>query len=108
VTCFQPSLRHVFAVGALSNTYASYFRLGETSFSYRVNFNWQPVAALARRVLTGGTPFRVQPCFREAMVYQIPEATKTTAQAPVNRMRNGEGSMNHATMAAAPDNAPQR
>jgi len=63
----------------------------------------------------GGSEFRLQGfgldtanprqlCFRETRVYQIPEANKTTEQAPVNRMRNGEGNIRHATIAPPPDN----
>ena len=47
-------------------------------------------------------------CLREASVYQIPEANKTMAQAPVKRMRKDDGNMNHATTAAAAESPPQR
>lgn len=53
-------------------------------------------------------PLAIQFCPRAASVYQIPEANKTIAQAPANRIRKDDGNMNHATTAAAADNPPQR
>lgn len=40
--------------------------------------------------------------------YQIPDVISTAAHAPVKKIRNGEGSMNQATTAAAADIPPQR
>jgi len=36
----------------------------------------------------------------------MPEAISTTAQAAVNRIKNGEGNMNHATSEAAAESPP--
>lgn len=47
-------------------------------------------------------------CFFAAQTYQTPEAMSVTAQPDVNKIKKVEGSMNHATMAAAADNPPQR
>lgn len=47
-------------------------------------------------------------CFLAARPYQMPEATSASAQPDVNKIKKVEGSKNHATMAAAPDNPPQR
>jgi hypothetical protein len=38
--------------------------------------------------------------------YQMPDAIRTTAHAPVNRIKNGEGNMNQATTAAAAESPP--
>lgn len=38
--------------------------------------------------------------------YQMPDAISTTAHAPVNRIKNGDGNMNHATTAAAAESPP--
>ena|SRR5260221_12892601 len=59
-----------------------------------------------RDALTAQSPAHAA-FFRAARPYQIPERSKTTAQAPVNRIKNGEGNMNHATMAAPADKAAQ-
>jgi hypothetical protein len=46
-------------------------------------------------------------CLLAARVYQMPERSNTMAQAAVKQMRNGEGSMNQAPMAAAAESAAQ-
>jgi len=40
--------------------------------------------------------------------YQMPDEISTTAQAPVNSIKNGEGNMNHVTTAAAAESPPVR
>jgi len=46
--------------------------------------------------------------FLAFLSYQIPETNKTTAQAPVKRIKKGDGSINQATTAAPADKAAQR
>jgi hypothetical protein len=36
----------------------------------------------------------------------MPDAISTTAHTPVNRIKNGDGNMNHATTAAAAESPP--
>jgi len=38
--------------------------------------------------------------------YQMPDAIRTIAHALVNRIKNGEGNMNQATIAAAAESPP--
>jgi len=45
-------------------------------------------------------------CLFAPRPYQMPDAINTTAQAPVNRIKNGEGNMNQATTAAAAESPP--
>lgn len=45
--------------------------------------------------------------FLAARPYQMPERSKTTAQPPVKRIKNGEGSMNQAPIAAAAERPAQ-
>jgi hypothetical protein len=46
--------------------------------------------------------------FFAARLYQNPERSKTTAQPPVKRIRNGEGSINQANTHPAADNPAHR
>lgn len=41
-------------------------------------------------------------------LYQNPEAIKTTEEPKANKIKNGDGSMYHATTAATADNPPHR
>src|SRR5262245_13175387 len=43
--------------------------------------------------------------FLTARWYQIPESSNTSAQPAEKRIKNGDGSMYHATVAPAPDSA---
>jgi hypothetical protein len=45
---------------------------------------------------------------RAALLYQNPETIRTTPQAPVNRIRNVDGRINQATMAALADKVPPK
>lgn len=42
------------------------------------------------------------------LVYQIPEASSTSAQPAVNQIKNGDGATNHAATAAPAVNAAHR